>query len=135
MRAVHHLYGFYPGICLKTNKKAQDGKVVSPMHQPPLPPANIPGTHFCQWMSRSQGQSARGRIKSLKNANDAMITCVMHGQNEGTPQGAQISMYGGTVELVSSWTKPRKLRKNVLGTNSDNMKLTKSLGPEVEASR
>ena len=64
-----------------------------------------------------------------------MITCVMHGQNEGTPQGAQISMYGGTVELVSSWTKPRKLRKNVLGTNSDNMKLTKSLGPEVEASR
>jgi len=39
------------------------------------------------------------------------------------------------VELVSSWTKPRKLRKNVLGTNSANMKLTKSFGPEVEALR
>jgi hypothetical protein len=27
---------------------AQDGgKVVSPMHQPPLPPGNAPGTHFC----------------------------------------------------------------------------------------
>jgi len=27
---------------------AQDGgKVVSPMNRPPLPPANIPGTHFC----------------------------------------------------------------------------------------
>jgi hypothetical protein len=23
------------------------GKVVSPMHRPPLPPGNIPGTHFC----------------------------------------------------------------------------------------
>jgi len=27
---------------------AQDGgKVVSLMHQPPLPPGNAPGTHFC----------------------------------------------------------------------------------------
>ena len=27
---------------------AQDGgKVVSPTHQPPLPPGNAPGTHFC----------------------------------------------------------------------------------------
>jgi len=27
---------------------AQDGgKVVSLTHQPPLPPGNIPGTHFC----------------------------------------------------------------------------------------
>ena len=27
---------------------AQDGgKVVSPMHRPPLPPGNAPGTHFC----------------------------------------------------------------------------------------
>jgi len=23
------------------------GKVVSLMHRPPLPPGNIPGTHFC----------------------------------------------------------------------------------------
>ena len=23
------------------------GKVVSPRHRPPLPPGNIPGTHFC----------------------------------------------------------------------------------------
>ena len=28
--------------------KAQDGvKVVSLTHRPPLPPGNIPGTHFC----------------------------------------------------------------------------------------
>jgi len=25
----------------------EGGKVVSPMHQQPLPPGNIPGTHFC----------------------------------------------------------------------------------------
>jgi len=25
----------------------EDGKVVSPMHRPPLPSGNIPGTHFC----------------------------------------------------------------------------------------
>jgi hypothetical protein len=25
----------------------EDGKVVSPTHQPPLPPRHIPGTHFC----------------------------------------------------------------------------------------
>jgi len=25
----------------------EGGKVVSPTHQPPLPPENIPGTHFC----------------------------------------------------------------------------------------
>jgi hypothetical protein len=25
----------------------EGGKVVSPTHQPPLPPGNIPGTHFC----------------------------------------------------------------------------------------
>jgi hypothetical protein len=25
----------------------EGGKVVSPMHRPPLPPGNIPGTHSC----------------------------------------------------------------------------------------
>ena len=25
----------------------EDGKVVSLTHRPPLPPGNIPGTHFC----------------------------------------------------------------------------------------
>jgi hypothetical protein len=25
----------------------EGGKVVSTMHRPPLPPENIPGTHFC----------------------------------------------------------------------------------------
>jgi len=25
----------------------ESGQVVSPTHQPPLPPGNTPGTHFC----------------------------------------------------------------------------------------
>jgi hypothetical protein len=35
---------------------SQEGrKVVSPMHWPPVPPGNIPGTHFCWRMSQPQG--------------------------------------------------------------------------------
>jgi hypothetical protein len=48
------------------------GKVVSPTHRPPLPPGNILGTHFCQRLSRPQGHSAAGRMKSMKNSNDTI---------------------------------------------------------------
>jgi hypothetical protein len=48
------------------------GKVVSLRHRPPLPPEKTPGTHFCQKLSRPQGQSATGRIMSLKNSNDTI---------------------------------------------------------------
>ena len=42
---------------------AQDGgKVVSLTHRPPLPPGNVPGTHFCWRLSRPQGHSAIGKI-------------------------------------------------------------------------
>ena len=50
----------------------EGGKVVSPMHRPPLPPGNIPGTHFCWRLSRSQGNSAAGRIMSLKNSKNTI---------------------------------------------------------------
>jgi len=40
-------------------------QVVSPMQKPPLPPGNIPGTHFCYRLSRPQGHSAAGRIMSI----------------------------------------------------------------------
>ena len=33
------------------------------------PPGNIPGTHFCQRLSQSQGHSAAGRIMSTRNLN------------------------------------------------------------------
>jgi hypothetical protein len=41
---------------------------VSPKHRPPLPPGNIPGTHFCYRLSQPQGNSAAGRIMSMKNS-------------------------------------------------------------------
>jgi hypothetical protein len=50
----------------------EGGNVVSPTHRPPLPPGNIPGTHFCLRLSRSQGHSAAGRIMSMKNSNDTI---------------------------------------------------------------
>jgi hypothetical protein len=53
---------------------AQDGgKVVSLTHQPPLPPGNTPGTHFCWRLSRPQGHSATGRIMSMKNNQMVMF--------------------------------------------------------------
>ena len=42
---------------------AQDGgKVVSLTHRPPLPPGNVPGTHFCWMLNRPQGHSGIGKI-------------------------------------------------------------------------
>jgi len=44
----------------------EGGKVVSPKHRLPLPPGNMPGTHFCEGLSRLQGHSATGRFMSMK---------------------------------------------------------------------
>jgi hypothetical protein len=35
-----------------------------------LPPRNLPGTHFCQKLSRPQGHSAAGRIRPIEKSND-----------------------------------------------------------------
>jgi len=35
----------------------------------PQTPGDIPGTHFCQRLSRPQGRIAAGWIKSVKNSN------------------------------------------------------------------
>ena len=50
------------------------GKIVSPIHRPPLtpPPGNIPGTLFCQRLGRLQDHGAAGRIVSMKNVDDAI---------------------------------------------------------------
>jgi hypothetical protein len=48
------------------------GKFVNPAHRLPLPSLNIPGTHFCQRLSRTQCHSAAGRIMSMKNYNGTM---------------------------------------------------------------
>ena len=50
----------------------EGGQVVSPTHGRPLPPGNIPGTHFCYRLSQLKGHSAAGRIMSMKNSNDTV---------------------------------------------------------------
>jgi hypothetical protein len=50
----------------------EGGKVVSPTDRPYLPPVRILGTHFCQRLSRPQGHSAAGKIKSLKSLSDSI---------------------------------------------------------------
>ena len=44
----------------------------SPTHRPPLPPGNIPVTHFCKRLSHPHAHSAAGRIMSIKNSNDTI---------------------------------------------------------------
>jgi hypothetical protein len=57
------------GSQISRQSAREGGKIVSPTHRPPLPPGNIPGTHFCSRLSRSQGHSATGRIMSMKNSD------------------------------------------------------------------
>jgi hypothetical protein len=40
------------------------------MCQPPFTPRRIPVTHFCYRLSRPQGHSAAGRIRSTEKSND-----------------------------------------------------------------
>jgi hypothetical protein len=49
-----------------TQSANEGGKFVSPTQRPPLPPGNIPGTHFCSRLSRPQGHSAAKRIMSVR---------------------------------------------------------------------
>jgi hypothetical protein len=37
--------------------------------RPPFTPRKIPGTHFCQRLSRPQGHIAAGRIRSIEKSN------------------------------------------------------------------
>jgi len=50
----------------------EGGKIVGPMHRPPLPPGNIPGTHFRRMLSRPRGHSAVGKITSMKYSNNTI---------------------------------------------------------------
>jgi hypothetical protein len=47
----------------------EGGKVVSPTHWPPLPPGNIPGTHFYYRLSQPQGHSVAERINIHTEGN------------------------------------------------------------------
>jgi hypothetical protein len=52
------------------NRLTVGGEVATLTRRPPFTPRKIPGTHFCLRLSRPQGHSAAGRIKSIKKSND-----------------------------------------------------------------
>jgi len=60
------------GSQISRQSSHEGDKLFSPTHRPPLPPGNIPGTHFCQRLSQPQGHSATGRIMLLKNSSDTI---------------------------------------------------------------
>ena len=65
----------FPGgwDCQSSRHSAHEGgKVVRSTHRPPLPPGNIPGTHFCQRLNQPQDHSAAGRITSMKISNNTI---------------------------------------------------------------
>ena len=62
----------------KTILAHECGKIVSPMHRPPLPPGNISGTHFCSRLSQPQGHSVAGRDMSMKNSSDTIGNRTRH---------------------------------------------------------
>jgi hypothetical protein len=52
------------------NRLTDDGEVVSLTRRPPFTARKIPGTHFCSRLSRPQGHSAAGRIRSIEKSHD-----------------------------------------------------------------
>jgi hypothetical protein len=52
------------------SRRTDDGKVISPMLRPRFTAREILGTHLCYKLSRPQGHSAAGRIRSLTKSND-----------------------------------------------------------------
>jgi hypothetical protein len=52
------------------DNRLTDGGEVSPTRRPAFTPGKIPGTHFCWRLSRLQGHSAAGRIRSIEKSDD-----------------------------------------------------------------
>ena len=63
--------GFW-GSQISRQSAHDGGNTVSHKHQPPLPPGNISGCHFCRRLSQSQDHSAAGRIIAIKNSSDGI---------------------------------------------------------------
>jgi hypothetical protein len=88
------------GSQISRQSEHKGGKFVSPSHRPPLPPVNIPGTHFCYRLSQPQGHSAAGRIMSIKNSNDTignrtrdLATCSAVPQPTVPPRAPYVCVY------------------------------------------
>jgi hypothetical protein len=112
----------------------EGGKVVSPTHRPPLPPANIHGTHFCQRLSRPQGHSAAGRIMSMKNSNDTIgnwtrdvPTCVAVPQPTVPPGAPQIQQYIVIIQGINTIFTHQTPTLNVCNKVNVDIQMSNSL--------
>ena len=65
-------YSFFLEAVSTPGSQCSRKDYVIPTYRPPLPPGNIPGTHFCQRLCQPQGHSASGRIMSMENFNDTI---------------------------------------------------------------
>ena len=57
------------GSQISRHSAHEGGELASPTHRPPLPPGNIPSTHFFWRLSRPRGHSVARRIVSMKNTD------------------------------------------------------------------
>ena len=90
----------------------KSGKVFSSTHWPPLPPGNIPGTHFCQRLSQPQGHSGAGRIMSMKNSNDTignrsrdLPTCSAVPRPTALPRAPKFHFQSSKISSFLLWSK------------------------------
>jgi hypothetical protein len=52
------------------NRFTNGGEVINLTRRPTFTPRKIPGNNFCQKLSRPQGHSAAGRVRSIEKSND-----------------------------------------------------------------
>jgi hypothetical protein len=75
------------------NRLTDGGEVVSLTRRPPFTPRNTSSTHFCYRLSRHQGHSAAGRIRSTEKSSDLIRNqtrdhpaCIIVPQPTGLPR-------------------------------------------------
>jgi len=73
MLSYYGPWGFQEfGAPIFQDNGAHECRKIKPTFHPSLPLWNIPGTHFCQRLGRTQRHSAAGRTKTMTNSNDSI---------------------------------------------------------------
>jgi hypothetical protein len=91
------------------NRHTNGGETLSLTRWPPFTPRKIPGTHFCWRLSRAQGHSAAGRIRSIEKSSDLvenqtrnLLACTVVPQPT-TPPRAPSKYYEQIKENENTW--------------------------------
>jgi len=86
------------GSQISRQSEYEGGKVVSPTHRPPLTPRKYSCTHYCDRLSKLQGQSAAGRIMSMKNSN-----YTIGNQTRDLPACSAVPIYACKYVNIQQW--------------------------------